>query len=206
MERLEGTDSNYIDYKLPSAGLFYYENLLSKELADFYFETFQLMPFTQGRVRTGLERRLSCYYSELRNPDGTLREYYYAGKFNKANEFTDELTELKKTIEAITGEKYNSCLVNLYQHGKQVIGWHQDKEISLVPESAIASVSLGAERWFDVLANKNAPDPEREISIRMKHGSMILMKDQMQKYYLHQVRQEAAVKDPRINLTFRLSK
>jgi alkylated DNA repair dioxygenase AlkB len=202
----DGIVNEYVDLGLPGATCRYYENFLSKELADFYFETFELMPFTQGRVRMGLERRLTCFYGELTNADGTPREYYYAGKMNTPLQFSDELRTLKETIETSTGYHFNSCLVNLYQHGKHVIGWHSDSEYSLVPESAIASVSLGAERWFDIRAKDNAPDPDREESVRVKHGSMIIMAGLMQNYYRHAIRQEARVKEPRINLTFRLSK
>ena len=202
----DGIINEYVDMGLPGAILHYYENFLSADLADFYFETFELMPFTQGRVRMGLEHRLTCFYGELTNADGTPREYYYAGKMNTPLEFSDELRTLKESIEAATGYQFNSCLVNLYQHGYHKIGLHSDSEQSLVPGSAIASVSLGAERNFDIRAKNNAPDPNYEARIRVKHGSMIIMANQMQTYYKHQVPQEAKVKEPRINLTFRLSR
>lgn len=204
-DKLQGINNTAVVYNLPGALFSYYENFLSKELADFYFETFQLLPFTQGTVRGGVEKRLSCFFSDLHNPDGTVRDYYYSGKVNKPLEFNDEMRTLKDSVEAATGYRFNSCLINLYNTGKNVIGWHSDSEKSIVPESAIASISLGAERWFDVCAKDNAPE-YREESIRTKHGSMMIMAGTMQKYYKHQIRQEASVKAPRINLTFRLAR
>jgi alkylated DNA repair dioxygenase AlkB len=201
-----GIDNLFIDLKLPGAECHFYKNFLSKDLADFYFETFELLPFTQGRVRMGLERRLTCFYSDLTNVDGTPREYYYAGKMNTPLQFSDELRTLKETIEAVTGYQFNSCLVNLYRNGRDVIGMHSDSEESLVQRSAIASISLGAERWFDIRAKDHASDPDREESVRVKHGSLIIMAGSMQHNYKHAIRQEARVKEPRINLTFRLSK
>ncbi|QYB17459.1 hypothetical protein PV-S19_0095 [Pacmanvirus S19] len=204
---MEGVNTQYVDYGLPNASLKVYDKFIAKDLADFYFETFQLMPFEQGNVRGGKEKRKTCFYSELRNEDGSLRKYYYAGKENIAYEFIDELKDLKEKVEITTGSKFNSCLVNLYEDGKQIIGWHSDSVVSLYDKNpVIASVSLGAERWFDVKAKDNAPNPDLEYNIRTLHGSMIVMGGTMQKYYQHRIRQEAKVKEPRINLTFRLSK
>lgn len=205
MDHARGINTNFVDMALPGADFKYYENFLSRELADFYLETFMQMPFLQGRVSIGTERRKSCFYSELRNTDGGLRDYYYAGKQNVAFEFTDELNVLKNSVELV-GHNYNSCLVNLYETGKNVIGWHSDSEKSLKKYSAIASISLGAERWFDVRGKPDTPYENIETSIRMKHGSLMIMAGHMQDYYKHQVRQEARIKEPRINLTFRLSK
>jgi alkylated DNA repair dioxygenase AlkB len=201
-----GICTDYIEYDLPGGSLRYYENFMTRELADFYMETFMELPFQQGRVARGMERRKSCFFSDLRGPDGGLRVYNYAGKENHPLAFTDELTVLKTSVELTLGESFNSCLINLYETGKNVIGWHSDSESSLVAGHPIASLSLGAERNFDVRAKDNAPDPDRELTIRMKHGSMLVMGGAMQTYYKHQLRPEAGVKKPRINLTIRAAK
>jgi alkylated DNA repair dioxygenase AlkB len=201
-----GICTDYKSYDLPGGTLHYYENFLNRDFADFYFDTFMQMPFKQGGVARGMERRKSCFYSELRNKDGTLRDYRYAGKTNPALEFQDELSMLKVSVEMALGKQFNSCLANLYETGKDVIGWHADTETSLVAGYPIASISLGAERIFDVRAQSNAPNPELEYSIRLKHGSMIVMGGDMQNYYKHQLRREAKVFTPRINLTIRRAK
>jgi hypothetical protein len=41
-------------------------------------------------------------------------------------------------------------LINYYEDGSKNIGMHADSEQSLIPGSYIASVSLGAERFFDI--------------------------------------------------------
>lgn len=175
-------------------------------LADIYLDIFKQLPFSQGQVKGGQEHRLTCFFSEIRNNDGTLRDYFYAGKTNAPYEFTPAMQILRDDISIFTVGEYNSCLVNLYRNGRDVIGYHSDSEKSLIAGSTIASISLGAERWFDVKAKNNAPDPDREYSICVKHGSLLIMGGQMQSYYKYQIRQEAACKHPRINLTFRLSK
>jgi len=133
----EGIDSYVQIYSLPSADFRFYPRFLATDLAEFYFDSFRDLPFASGKVRGGSERRMSCFFSDLRNPDGSLRNYQYSGKDNPALPFPPEMRVLKDTIEAVTGHKFNACLVNLYPDGKSVIGFHSDKETSLVPGSLI---------------------------------------------------------------------
>lgn len=196
---------NCISYDLPGAILKYYPNFLHPQEADFYFETFRLLPFVQGRVSGGEEKRLSRFYSEVRAGD-KLKEYYYSGKVNVPLPFTAEMTELRDQVSTFTGYPFNSCLVNHYRDGRDVIGAHSDSEKSLVVDSAIASISLGATRFFDVMPKECAPNPNiPELRIPLLHGSLVIMAGTCQKYYKHAVPQQTSVKDPRINLTFRLS-
>lgn len=48
------------------------------------------------------------------------------------------LLHLKGKIEELTGQRYNSCLLNLYHNGSQGIGWHSDLEAT-EPNDVIAS-------------------------------------------------------------------
>jgi alkylated DNA repair dioxygenase AlkB len=195
---------HYVDYKLLHGGVLqYYPNFLTVQEADFYFETFELLPFLQGQVRGGKENRLSRFFSNLKNPNGTLRDYYYAGKQNTPLEMTEEMNYLREQIENSIHQKFNSCLVNYYADGKQTIGLHSDSEASLVTGSAIASISLGAPRYFDVHAKDGLSE---KIRIEMVHGSMIVMAGTMQQHYKHTVPTQSSIKQPRINLTYRLSK
>ncbi len=198
---MDGICADYENRNLPRADFRYYEKFLEPGLADFYFETFSLLPFQQGEVSRGTEKRKSCFFSD-RNDPTHVTTYMYAGKENPALDFTDEMRELKLSIEQALGCKFNSCLVNLYETGRNVIGMHSDSEKSLVPGHPIASISLGAERWFDVVPKCGG----KKDRIRMKHGSMIVMGGEMQQYYKHGVPQEVAVTKPRINLTFRMAK
>ena len=74
--------------------------------------------------------------------------YTYSNTTKYALPWTKELLELKKSIERTTGEKFNSCLLNLYHNGNEGMAWHSDAEKDLVKNGAIASLSLGAERRF----------------------------------------------------------
>src|SRR5579872_320240 len=74
--------------------------------------------------------------------------YAYSGKTRDALPWTSALLELKALVERITGNRFNSCLLNLYHSGEEGMAWHSDDEKTLEPDGAIASLSFGAERKF----------------------------------------------------------
>ena len=126
--------------------------------------------------------------------------YTYSGTTKTALPWTQELRALKSMIEQRSGTTYNSCLLNLYHDGSEGMGWHSDDEKSLCPQSAIASVSLGAERKFS-LRHKRTGDT---ISLILENGSLLVMKGATQANWLHSVPKSKKIHEPRINLTFRM--
>ena len=109
------------------------------------------------------------------------------------------LEEIKKKIEAKTGEEFNSVLLNLYRDEKDNMGKHSDDERELGPEPTIASLSLGEQRDF-IVHNKF---DKSKVKIPLKNGSLLIMKGDSQKVTAHEIPEEKEKKNPRINLTFR---
>jgi len=128
--------------------------------------------------------------------------YTYSGTTKQALPWTETLLALKSFVEEKTGARYNSCLVNLYDDGNTGMAWHSDNEGLLVEDAAIASISFGAERRF-LLRHKTT---QQTIEFTLTHGSLLVMKDQTQRYWLHSLPKMARVKEARINLTFRVIK
>lgn len=126
-------------------------------------------------------------------------EYTYSNRTKKALKFTEDLLFLKKLVEEKTGETYNSCLLNLYHSGEEGMAYHSDGERDLKENGAIASLSLGAKRKFSF---KNKKTKER-IDFILEPGSLLVMKGETQKNWLHRLPPSKLVKTPRINLTFR---
>ena len=126
--------------------------------------------------------------------------YTYAHVERHTLPFTEYLLRLKELVEEKTGEKFNSCLLNLYHSGKEGMGWHTDDEKELREHGAIASLSFGAERNF-VFKHKES---KQRVSIVLQKGSLLVMKGNTQKYWLHSLPKTMKVNAPRINLTFRM--
>jgi alkylated DNA repair dioxygenase AlkB len=126
-------------------------------------------------------------------------EYKYSNISRTALVWTEELIALKAIVESHTAETYNSCLLNLYHDGNEGMGWHSDDEKDLKKDGAIASFSLGADRKF---AFKHKSD-KQTLNVILEHGSILLMKGEVQSHWLHSLPKSTRVLKPRINLTFR---
>jgi len=139
------------------------------------------------------EPRMSVWFS----PDGI--DYVYSGTRRASHPFTPALAALHRMVETRTGARFNSALVNLYRDGHDRLGWHSDNEECNGPEPTIASVSLGAERFFD-LRHRDSGDTRRVL---LPHGSLLVMSGRLQECWVHQIPAMTKVRAPRVNVTFR---
>ncbi len=127
--------------------------------------------------------------------------YRYSGVERVASPWHEALVPLVEALTPLTGVRFNYALCQLYPDGEAGIGWHADKERDIVADTPIASLSLGAERDFQVrLGNRGAASR----SVRLAHGSLLVMGGATQRHYQHRVPKAARCRAPRINLTFRV--
>lgn len=127
-------------------------------------------------------------------------EYTYSNVTKKALPWTKELLTLKNIVEEKTGEQFNSCLLNLYHTGEEGMAWHSDAEKDLLKNGAIGSLSFGAERKFTF---KHKVSKET-VSLILENGSLLVMKDATQSYWLHRLPPTKRILKARVNLTFRM--
>lgn len=187
---------------LPCFGeAFYYGPVLTTKEADTYFTVLKdQLHWEQEQIRiagkTIQMERMVAWYGDEAYP------YSYSGATKIALPWTEELLALKRLAEASCHENYNSCLLNYYPNGNSGMGWHSDNENSIVPNSSIASISLGAARKFSF---KQKSD-KNSISLVLENGSLIEMKGTSQNHWLHSLPKSKKITEPRINLTFRRMK
>lgn len=177
----------------------YYGELFSKTETDFFYQ--HLLSEIQwehdqaiifGRLIT--TKRKAAWYGDR------PFNYTYSKITKTALPWTEKLLTLKKKIEKVSGEKFNSCLLNLYHNGNEGMAWHSDAEKDLKKNGAIASLSFGAERKFSF---KHKVD-KTTVSLTLQNGSLLIMKDETQSHWLHRLPPTKLVTRPRINLTFRM--
>jgi alkylated DNA repair dioxygenase AlkB len=125
--------------------------------------------------------------------------YTYSNTTKRALAWTKELSELKQIVEEYAGIKFNSCLLNLYHNGNEGMGWHSDDEKPLGKNNTIASLSFGAERKFSFKHKQT----KQTVSLVLEHGSLLVMKHDTQRNWLHSLPKSKNITQPRINLTFR---
>lgn len=184
---------------LPKEGTVnYYGQVLSHEEASTYYHKLIESIDWQNDVanifgKQIITKRKVAWYGEK------PFEYTYSNNTRSALLFTPELQQLKTLLEQKTGETYNSCLLNLYHNGSEGMAWHSDGERDLIEFGAIASLSFGAERKFGF----KHKETKETVYIQLEHGSLLVMKDETQHYWLHRLPPTKKVNSPRINLTFR---
>jgi alkylated DNA repair dioxygenase AlkB len=125
--------------------------------------------------------------------------YVYSGIRNVPLAWTPMVLELKAAVEAVTGGRFNSVLLNRYRSGDDSMGWHADREPELGKEPVIASVSLGVARKFDLRHNESGTVRSFELT----NGSLLVMRGQTQAHWRHRVPKAPGLLKERINLTFR---
>lgn len=184
---------------LPQDGIVnYYGKILNAKEAVFYFQTLlDTIDWQNDKAiifgKEIITKRKVAWY-------GDKNFSYTYSKIEKfALPWTKELLELKTLVEKISGENFNSCLLNLYHNGNEGMAWHSDAEKDLKKNGAIASLSLGAERKFSFKHKTNGYTK----SLRLENGSLLVMKGQTQSHWLHSLPKEKKINTPRINLTFR---
>ena len=117
--------------------------------------------------------------------------------------WTLTLQKIKSLVESVSKTNFTTVLLNYYRDGSDSNGWHADNEKELGVNPVIASLSLGAERNFQL---KHNFDASQKKSLILENGSLLLMKGTTQHYWKHQVPKTAKPIGPRINLTFRVIK
>lgn len=140
--------------------------------------------------------RLTAWYGD------NDKAYSFSGIKLSPSSWSEELLEIKNKIEPECDVLFNSVLLNLYRDGNDSISWHTDAEKELGKNPLIASVNFGASRKFQ-LRHK---ETKEKIEIELKHGSLLIMKGELQHFWQHQVPKTKKVVRNRINLTFRLIK
>lgn len=131
--------------------------------------------------------------------------YIYSGTYFPPLPWLPVLLALKQQVEAALGEylqqPFNSALVNCYRDGQDSVAWHSDDEPELGLNPLVASLSLGAERVFQLRHKKGTVGSKFQMALN--DGDLLLMAGTTQRYWLHQIPKTTAIVGERISITFR---
>lgn len=192
--------SEPIVFDLPDAEIIYFPAFLSREDADSLFqELLENTPWQQDEItvygKKHLQPRLTALYGNQGKP------YSYSNIKMQPHNWTLPLQKIKSLVENISETNFTTVLLNYYRDGNDGNGWHADNEKELGVNPIIASLSLGAERNFQL---KHNTDSTLKKNIILENGSLLLMKGATQHFWKHQVPKTAKTIGSRINLTFRV--
>ena len=196
----------YPEFLSPSEAERYKQRLLASIEFNSEEESKVRRPFSREKI--AIPRRQTAY-----GAPGT--SYTFAGCVVPARPWLPILCALRELLRKRTGYEPNFVLVNYYRSGLDYIGWHADDEHDLGNAPDILSLSLGAERDFQFRhrgafpqAGKPAPRPELQtVSIPLRSGSFLIMRDPTNKHWKHQLPRRGGQKaleiGERLNLTWR---
>ncbi|AUC80846.1 alpha-ketoglutarate-dependent dioxygenase AlkB [Lacinutrix sp. Bg11-31] len=185
---------------LPDSDISYFPNFFSKtEAHAFYSSILNETNWKQDNItvygKTYEQPRLTALFGNNNKP------YSYSNITMRPEAFTGLLLKIKSKIETKTDAKFTTCLANLYRDGNDSNSWHADNEKELGKNPIIASVTLGAARYFN-LKHKNVKSLNQKLLL--ENGSLLLMQGETQHHWLHQIAKTKKEVKPRINLTFRV--
>lgn len=186
-------------YEFPKDLLEYRENFLTREEADLLKNKLMHTVLWQKRTqkiydKTVLTPRLTAWYGDSQYNESE-------GNKQQANPWTPELLSLKERIEKEFGYQFNGVLLNLYRDHNDSVAWHRDKESRYGKRPVIASISLGQTRNFDF---RKKDHHQSKYSLPLPHGSLLIMKGDLQEHWEHRIAKSTIPMKERINLTFRL--
>ncbi|WP_299395765.1 alpha-ketoglutarate-dependent dioxygenase AlkB [uncultured Gelidibacter sp.] len=185
---------------LPNAEVLYIPDFFDKVQADHYFHLLRnTIDWQQDDIKifgkTHPQPRLTALYGTNDKP------YSYSNITMTPKIFTKELDQIKTKLEDYCSHQFTTVLLNLYRNGSDSNGWHSDNEKELGRNPVIASLSFGATRVFHF---KHRTNKEEKYKLHLNHGSLLVMKGEMQHFWLHQIPKTKKDVSERINLTFRL--
>ena len=125
--------------------------------------------------------------------------YRYSGVVHPPCPLPPRLEVIRAVVQASTGLAFNSVLANLYRDGRDSVGWHRDSDYAHGGQPAIASLSFGAVRTFQI-RERSGPTV---AAIDLEPGSLLVLDGAAVARWQHTVPKTARPVGPRINLTFR---
>lgn len=195
-EQVAGRPRNVLPY---DGTVYYYGSIFAADLAQHYFDYLLKEVAWQHDQAVILGKTITTKREVAWYGDHPF-DYTYSKTTKTALPWLPVLLELKAQVEKVSQSQYNACLLNLYHDGQEGMTWHSDAEKELVPQAAIASLSLGAPRKFSF---KHKTSKETR-SCYLESGSLLIMKGHIQSHWLHSLPTTKTISKPRINLTFRL--
>ena len=184
---------------LPDGQFRYFPSFYAPQKATHLFESLlENIAWQQDPItlfgKTYLQPRLTALYAINDRP------YSYSGIQMHPHPMTPLLKDIQQQIESICATTFTSVLLNLYRDGQDSNGWHADDEKELGINPVIASLSLGAERFFHL---KHHRLKEERHKLLLEHGSLLIMEGAIQHHWKHQIAKTKRPMASRINLTFR---
>lgn len=170
-------------------------DFLTPQAADQWLHSSQEVDWQQNSIKM-FGKEIALPRLEAVIGDGT---YSYSGVTLKTVPWSESFRNLKELVEKESGYKFQIMMGNQYCDGNAHVGWHSDDEKSMGRRPAIASLSLGVTRKFQ-LRHKIT---KQVHTFQLTHGSLLVMHPDCQEDWQHRICKEPKIQGFRVNWTFR---
>lgn len=119
-------------------------------------------------------------------------------RWGRISPWCKPLVAVRDLILQHTGVLFQTCVCIYYPDGNAGVDYHSDLP-AFGDTDILASISLGAERVFQLRENKTG----KVCNQLLGHGSLLVMGQNCQERYEHALPRNPECNSPRINLTFR---
>ncbi len=146
----------------------------------------------KDKVHDNLDRQVG-FFSDIVKGD-----YNYGQlKVSTAKPLTPSLSVLLDKINTEFNSDYNGILINYYKDGNSFISIHSDSKNH--PDNGVLIISYGATRTFRIFDKKS-----RNLihNIDAKEYEMMHMGGSFQEDYLHDLKKESTITQPRYSISF----
>ena len=132
--------------------------------------------------------------------DKDVVPYHYSQQEHAHNDWPDWMKELRQKLRAVTGIYFTGCLINVFERGSNLMGFHSDIEETLAETTPVAVFSAGALRTLS-FRNRNET---KTFDLPMFNGSLLVMNEDMRQLWQHGVMKDQEVTSLRVSFTFRI--
>ena len=190
--------------------IYYESNVISSDRSSEIFNWLNSMDdFKSGHIYGQEISRLQKWYQSDKQyfSNEWIKEYDRW----KSHDYCDQLLYYQSIIQDITNNicrknnikipKINSCLINKYKNGENIIKKHSDNQTTFGDNPTVSILSVGQARTMYFTRRKHNPgniryfelDDETKhlnMSIKLEHGSILIMGGATQKYFCHSIEKE----------------
>jgi len=126
--------------------------------------------------------------------------YAYSGIVHPARALPPVIAGLRDRIEEVSGQPFNTVLMNLYRSGNDSVSWHSDDDYPHGGHPGVASLSLGETRRFRIAHKRHAAE---RYAMDLTGGGLLIMSGTSQVDFRHALPKSSKALGARVNLTFR---
>nr|QFG74236.1 MAG: 2OG-Fe(II) oxygenase superfamily protein [Megaviridae environmental sample] len=185
------------NYNNETANFVYHTDVFSKSYYNTILKYLEMKSYKGGKKKNEIKiDREQLWYEINKNYFCKIWKERYPRW--ESEEYDYFLLNLQNKISKKFDVEVNSCLINKYKDGNDIIAPHKDNNISFGEYPTIIIYSLGCTRNI-VIKNDIT---SKKLKFVLESNSVFIMSGSSQKYYTHEIPKDTSV-DSRYSMTFR---